>query len=88
MNKENLTFRIRNERIKELSKRNSGIGGAAAVAFSTGAAVGVFVGRFGGVPAGIIAGGLVGITCYATTKVIEYKRFYWNKEDTKKMKVN
>lgn len=87
MNKENQTFRIRNERIKALPNKGSRINRATvAVTLGAAATAGVAVGAVGGVGVGLVAAGLVGVTCYVTKKLVECMFRYWNKND--KMKMN
>lgn len=86
MNKENQTFRIRNERIKELLSQDSCIDGATVAALGAAATAGVAVGAVAGIGVGLVAAGLVVVTCYVTNKVFECISLHWNKDD--KMKMN
>lgn len=88
MNKENQTFRIRNERIKELLSQDSCIDGATVAALGAAATAGVAVGAVAGIGVGLVAAGLVVVTCYVTNKVFECISLHWNKDDKMKIKMN
>lgn len=97
INRENRKFCKRNERQKESSNRGPwasvagiGIGAAAAIGFGTFAGIGA--GAVGGLTAGLATAGCVGMAVgvaagYATKKTLEYIYNYWNKTETKKMKI-
>lgn len=62
-------------------KKDSRIGIGTAVSLGAGGVSGVCVAAVCGVGPGLIVAGLVGVTCYATNKVIERI----NKKDKKKL---